>query len=90
MPAEMIRPYVPVSGPALGVELGELEALAVGLVEGEANGFGDWEPLDPPPQEITNRAANIRIAPWRIRPNFKAARRYEASFFTPFGPGHAG
>jgi hypothetical protein len=30
MPAEMIRPYVPVSGPALGDALGVLDALAVG------------------------------------------------------------
>jgi hypothetical protein len=41
MPAEMIRPYVPVSGPALGVELGVLEVRAVGWAEGEANGLGD-------------------------------------------------
>jgi hypothetical protein len=41
MPAEMTRPYVPVSGPALGVAAGELEALAVALAEGEANGLGD-------------------------------------------------
>jgi hypothetical protein len=41
MPAEMMRPYVPVSGPALGVVVGALEALAVGWAEGEANGLGD-------------------------------------------------
>jgi hypothetical protein len=41
MPAEMIRPYVPVSGPALGEVVGELEALAVALADGEANGLGD-------------------------------------------------
>jgi biotin operon repressor len=29
MPAEMISPYVPVSGPALGEELGVLETRAV-------------------------------------------------------------
>ncbi|MGH7762355.1 MAG: hypothetical protein ACREOY_13235 [Candidatus Dormibacteraceae bacterium] len=41
MPAEMISPYVPVSGPTLGVELGALEAVVVGWAEGEANGLGD-------------------------------------------------
>jgi hypothetical protein len=41
MPAEMIRPYVPVSGPALGVAFGVLDVLAVGWAEGDANGLGD-------------------------------------------------
>jgi hypothetical protein len=62
----MINPYVPVSGPALGVVLGVLEAEAVGWAEGEANGLGDWDPVDPPPQEIVNTAVNKRIAPRRI------------------------
>jgi hypothetical protein len=37
----MIKPYVPVSGPALGDELGVLEARAVAWADGEANGLGD-------------------------------------------------
>jgi len=41
MPAEMISPYVPVSGPALGELVGELDAPTVALAEGEANGLGD-------------------------------------------------
>jgi len=41
MPAEMIKPYVPVSGPALGVEVAVLEAVAVAAAEGEANGLGE-------------------------------------------------
>jgi hypothetical protein len=41
MPAEMISPYVPVSGPALGEAVDELEAFTVALAEGEANGLGD-------------------------------------------------
>ena len=87
----MIRPYVPVSGPALGDDLGVLDGAKVGCAEGDANGLGDSDPLgDPPPQESINRAAITMSAPRRIKPNSKAARLYEASFFTPFGPGHAG
>jgi hypothetical protein len=66
MPAEMISPYVPVSGPGLGEELGELEALAVACAEGDANGLGDWDPVDDPPQESTNRAGNMTTAPRRM------------------------
>ncbi|HKB34503.1 MAG TPA: hypothetical protein VKF16_11620 [Candidatus Dormibacteraeota bacterium] len=41
IPAEMINPYVPVSSPALGAPVGELDALTVALADGEANGLGD-------------------------------------------------
>jgi hypothetical protein len=41
MPAEMIRPYVPVSGPALGEAVGPLEADAVARTDGDANGLED-------------------------------------------------
>src|SRR5258708_28127074 len=41
MPAEMVNPYVPLSGPALLELEGEVEALPDASAEGEANGVGD-------------------------------------------------
>jgi hypothetical protein len=91
MPAEMIRPYVPVSGPALGVEVAVLDAVADAPADGEANGLGEWDPPgDPPPQESIRRIADTRIAPRRTTGNCKPDGLYEASFLRPFGPGHAG
>jgi hypothetical protein len=74
MPAEMIKPYVPVSGPALGDALGVLDAVAVGWAEGEANGLGDPDALDPPPHESTSRTIDTPTAPRRMKPNSKAGR----------------
>jgi hypothetical protein len=63
VPAERIRPYVPVSGAAPGVALGATEEVG----DGEAVAAGDLDELgDPPPQESTSRAVDRRIAPRRI------------------------
>src|SRR5260370_37277803 len=88
MPAEMISPYVPVSGPALGEAVDELEAFTVALAEGEANGLGDLDPLVPPPHEINKTGANVQTAPLRIKGDLKAANLYVASFLPPVWAGH--